>query len=403
MAASVQALQQQIHDLQATIAEERERHRNESSAVAQRIKKLEERLTTNVASGHGAKRPVVPTTTATRSVIAKTSSSVRLVEASRVAIARKAASTRGPTKPGPVEAAATAAADDQPTAGANNVAKRPASASPARDATTVPGSSDIKTAPQHAWDKFCVLARNEFTVKELSLVSLDTLRSLIEHYHITSPVEVAQIECQWALFQEGKKAAENATPHRDARRPRNGPFEPVAVDSGFDVPVVDRKPHLSRRHLLCAEPVRSGNPNTSVERHRTPSPSSKGSVFVDKPAYADPNTLRPRSPDPNAGKRAVSGPEDQLHRLKYKAGGKDRSHSPLPTPAGPHPIEQRADRHQGVKYFSRNNKNGDSPEHQHRGLKMLKPLGTQCDAEVILRGKKMPATHNTTTSQIVLA
>ena len=205
------------------------------------------------------------------------------------------------------------------------------------------------TALQHAWDKFCVRAKDDFTPKELSLMSLETIKSLLAHYNYSNPVEIAQIEAQWALIQDGEKAVVSPTPHiTPSRRARS--FSPMPVKEEFNLRLTENKPHLSKRSLLNPEPCKTGNPMSSCERHRDPSPQSKGHMLREAPLSCNPNEASPeRYQKYTSCKRTLGVSGEFPFEHKTYPRGKSRSHSPNEKAIAAYPEETASEKRHGVK------------------------------------------------------
>lgn len=150
-----------------------------------------------------------------------------------------------------------------------SLARTGGSLSPTRHASA--GATVTASVPrgqgalQHAWDKFCVLLRAQFTAKELGLLSRDTILNLMTHSRISDPIERCQIEAHWALLQEGRASVgPSATPRLRRDRPdtSNAPVFAPAEEFGVEPPKL--KPRLSRRTLLLDSRPATGNPNVPV-------------------------------------------------------------------------------------------------------------------------------------------
>jgi hypothetical protein len=193
----------------------------------------------------------------------------------------------------------------------------------------------IDTTAQHAWDKFCSVARNEFTIRELSLVSHNTLRDLMVHYNIVNAVECAQIECQWALMQEGKEAVANPTPQPTRASGRAKPFKPIEPEQPFDIKWNIRKPHLSAR-TINQEAIVGTNPNNLKMRKADPV-VSKHVGHVDPAAPCDPNLSPRRAKFAAPGRKFIDGQTMKMRADARAVRGKNRSSSPNPTSLTPYP------------------------------------------------------------------
>eukprot|EP00759_Apiculatamorpha_spiralis_P007593 PhF_6_TR1483/c0_g1_i2/m.2675 len=141
-----------------------------------------------------------------------------------------------------------------------------------------------QTKCESSWQKFVSVCRGEFTPEELGLVSLPTLKALMAHYKINrSPIDVAQIEAQWALLQEGKTRVEGTAtftqPPRKGRVPLAFPDHP----KDFQLSVSDPKgPHLSHRpsreHVGLVTPRESAQPycvKTGYMKNRSATPTQE--------------------------------------------------------------------------------------------------------------------------------
>lgn len=339
----VASLQKQIAALQKQIREEREQHAAEMKALEQ---KFANGARPSTAPAGGAPKPSTASIkpSAKKSPAAK--SGARSVSTGGASSSDEAKSVT--TQPAVVSVVAKTP-DTKAKSGkfsGSGDGSSPGSATKDSKKASSPAAS-TKTSPQHAWDKFCVIARKDFTVKELSLVTLDTLIALFDKYGVSNPVERAQIEAQWGLLQEGKDRADQPTIHDDSRAPRSTPFEPCLHTSDFVVEKEVLKKSLSNRKLLNPEPAKAGNPNSACDRHRDVSPGGKGGMLKEiNGAPSDPSavlgpyegpTVGVTSPK-KTGRVALTGPESLMGKLKFAPSGKGRSHSPNNGPITPIPM-----------------------------------------------------------------
>jgi hypothetical protein len=347
MSSKTAELERRIEALVGTIEQERAERKAEADAASSRIAELEARLAARGTVGNSA------------------------------ATARRAASpgqsspaAKAPGSPPSARKTTTASSDRAASQSAKSTASTKfsrnseASSSSAKKTPEPAAKVEDTTAAQHSWDKLCALVKDDFTVKELWLVSLETLRQLLVHYGLNDPIECAQIECQWALLQEGKDKVERATPKK-APSPRSAPFVPAKQSGDFDLRNGPGAPSMSRRTPLSGDSVRPCNPNASTERARSVSPGSKGAVRVDPIQGSNPNdSVSPlRS---HLGKRTWDAPPSTIYRDNSRPFGKDRSHSPRPEVLTAYPQRVAANAKEGgVKRFAEQL----SPDAKSRGLK----------------------------------
>lgn len=363
----------QLAAMQSTMDDERRRFREEAAQQAERIEALEKRLAEAEATNkvRGSRTVVTTTTTTTQSkhladgaaiathkaVVTRGSgrfSGKRAAATTGVAPRAAGESSAVPLQPTPAGGGTAAATDSaSPAATTAGTLRRTASANNAAAAAvakkTVP-LGGTSTALQHAWDKLCVRARSEFSVKELALMSLDTLKQLTGHYNFRNPIEVAQIEAQWALLQEGSRQVADPTPHNDAPPPRSNEFVPIKVAADFDLRTETKEPRLSHRPQLRSEQPRGANPNDTTSLQRSRSPNSLGAIHVDPVGLSDPNRATDRSTEAARSKKHVARPSDGEVHVFHR--GKARSISPntIHVPArSPFPVQQGHVKHSGVK------------------------------------------------------
>ena len=319
-----------VAELEATLAAEKAARVEEQRQAADRIDRLESRLremeqkkfkSARPASANGGKSPA-----ATKSASPAAADNTATSPDAKAPGSDKAASSN----PTPRDGAAPA--------GKKKEEKKDAAPAP------------VDTAAQHAWDKFCARARNEFTTKELALVSDTTLKDLLVHYKFTSAVECAQIECQWALLQEGKQRVKTeSTPKNAAPAARAKPYKPLEQAEPFNLRLTEQKPSLSRRSV-SAEPPRYGDPNSVAERHVGDRSIGKGHMHVDTIIGCNPNMSPQRARVTSAAKRSVRGPATG-NTAQHPSG---RGLGTLRPPGAPemtaHPLEfGRGKRPAGVK------------------------------------------------------
>lgn len=268
-------LEAQLSELTVVLEAERQRHKEEKNAQASKLRLLEARLEREVdekkpgarpasASGTRAMAYTTPRTADNLFVSPRTDRSGSaaatrkpLQRTAGRSVGAGASSARGRT-------AATASSNKANASGTSDAGSPRAASAAAGAAAGLSVSQRKPTALQHAWDKFCVRARDQFTPKELGLVSAETLQALLEHYKMRSHVERAQVEAQWALIQEGKDTVgEQATPkpQPNARRPA---VKRAQHPAEFDVGPDHNKPKLSIRALIAAEEPKGSNPNEST-------------------------------------------------------------------------------------------------------------------------------------------
>jgi hypothetical protein len=378
--ATQSSLERQLAELMDTMNAERAAHKVATELAATRIRDLEQRLAATAPGRYSPTGlPVNGPTNGNRAVSptakppgSPTAAKPRTVPSAQVGPATNGSLERAGSQD-QLSAKGSFSRISRTASGANvKFSSKAAAASSTANTTasTKPAASEERrsaedtTAAQFAWDKMCALVRNDLTVKELWLISLDTLRQLLLHYNVTDPVECAQIECQWALLQEGKNRVERPTPKR-APSPRAQPFQPAKQTGDFNLRTTETKPHLSKRTPLNGEvETRASNPNTSVIRGRSVSPGSKGAMHVDPIQGSNPNeTYSPMRQ--LHGRKVFDSTATTLDRDERKIRGKARGHSPKPEPLKPFP-QRDANEHEGVKRFSR----VPSAEVTHRGLKV---------------------------------
>lgn len=260
----VKALRKELEALKAAREEERNRYEHQVQEQQEHIMSLIEQL--NQVETRRAAQPAV----AAHKVVTHNVVTTKTVTTTRTASAA-ASATEQNTKVA-VSSAAGGVPPKRKFVGNPSAAAPP----PAQHAKGkfVKGSTAPVTALQHAWDKFCALARGEFTVKELSLVSCETLRNLMEHYNFRKPVEVAQVEAQWALLQEGQRAVPEPTLHDSAPKPHSEPYKPMISPEEFSLAGLDKRDkHFSHRPRILDEPVkRSTREPTSTSPSTQPVP-----------------------------------------------------------------------------------------------------------------------------------
>jgi hypothetical protein len=257
----ISELESQLRELQVALAEERKRRQEERDSAATRERLLQAQLKDKASSPR--KSPLVPRVAGLRRATPPPTprgernlgaTSPRTSDALFVATPSDTTGSRPTTPRGRVTPRGRTGE------GANGTAR---GASSPRAASPAVAAKQPETALQHAWNKFCVRARGEFTPQELALVSSETLESLLVHYGTTNAVEKAQVEAQWALLQEGLQATTNPTlrkPGAKRRGPLNFPNHPAP----FEVDVSLGGPHLSRRTPLRDEAARGSNPNDTT-------------------------------------------------------------------------------------------------------------------------------------------
>lgn len=271
----VDELESQVAALAKQLEAERERHRAEQRMAATKLRLLEaQSKAIGLANSPPSNRVPFSGSTTPRMVVSTPRTSDYLFAAlpaaprdpsantarSRVAGGAKspaAAPTgnRSPRKTGANDSTATSSS----VAGGGKGAKKTESV-----ASVLSNEEKEPTALQHAWDRFCVLAKAQFTPKELALVSAETLDQLLNFYSIRNAIERAQIEAQWALLQEGKDTVgDNATPRIKIPNKRTSIVQ-ASHGSQFNVPPPRMDPRLSKRQLLIAEAPKPSNPNQST-------------------------------------------------------------------------------------------------------------------------------------------
>lgn len=333
----VKALRKELEALKAAREEERNRYEHQVQEQQEHIMSLIEQL--NQVETRRAAQPAV----AAHKVVTHNVVTTKTVTTTRTASAA-ASATEQNTKVA-VSSAAGGVPPKRKFVGNPSAAAPP----PAQHAKGkfVKGSTAPVTALQHAWDKFCALARGEFTVKELSLVSCETLRNLMEHYNFRKPVEVAQVEAQWALLQEGQRAVPEPTLHDSAPKPHSEPYKPMISPEEFSLAGLDKRDkHFSHRPRILDEPVKRSDPNESAWRHADMlAPRGRGFKHYDPSAPSDPNDAPLRRVASATGRRSVT-PDPPTHEPPQ---GKSRAYSPQPHAVSAYPEQRREERHLGVK------------------------------------------------------
>jgi hypothetical protein len=268
-------LEAQLQEMVGTLESERRQHKEETQAMATKLrvleaqakaavdgKQLESTRVKGASMGYGERSSAVGTPRTADNLFVAIPS--RHNSGARSTAVHRTASQAQRSAPRDGRTGVSARSTKGPVGGGSsvNAAKTPAT-SPERQ-PQLNASQRRATALQHAWDKFCATARTEFAPKELALVSAETLHSLMDHYKIRSSIERAQIEGQWALLQEGKASVgENATPKptpNSKRPPVKRAAHPTAFDLGGDL----GKPHLTSRVLLQPEGIRPSDPNQTT-------------------------------------------------------------------------------------------------------------------------------------------
>eukprot|EP00759_Apiculatamorpha_spiralis_P018690 PhF_6_TR25092/c0_g1_i1/m.34461 len=123
------------------------------------------------------------------------------------------------------------------------------------------------------WDRLVISCRGVFSETDLISLYWDTLKGLLDHYHFTSPVDVAMVELRWKSFQDPNGQTTN---NRQSSSSMGGGLK---------------------------ERSTSPSPSTKGEYHIRSKPTATTVVNKKQPQqqqHADPVSLGRRSPPPPA-------------------------------------------------------------------------------------------------------
>jgi hypothetical protein len=122
-----------------------------------------------------------------------------------------------------------------------------------------------------AWGSFCALARHEMSEADLSLVSLEMLEAMMDHYGCTNEVLRARIEVAWTFLQ----------PLADLKKPE------------FDLSPLSPTPRLSRRRCLESRMgACNSNPNDTISISTSVAVGIRSKSFAASAVRSDPNDFR---------------------------------------------------------------------------------------------------------------